>query len=121
MFFVGIFGMNAKHEQAGYLSARCPVCGCEDPLHVIRRYNYIHFFFIPVIRFGTSYLATCPQCASVYAVPKDIGDEARRTGHAHADPAVLTLIENNRRKTCRRCGALLDDDDSFCRKCGEPV
>jgi hypothetical protein len=96
MFFVGIFGMNAKHEQAGYLSARCPVCGCEDPLHVIRRYNYIHFSY-SCHSFRNILSCDVPAVRQRVRVPKDIGDEARRTGTPRRS-AVLTLIENNAAK-----------------------
>lgn len=122
MFFIGLFGTNFKVEQAGYINvASCPCCGGNKKLHLARKYNYFHAFFIPLFKFGSSYFATCPDCASVFEVTDELGDRAYSNGTADAHPNELHLLQNNSRPRCPSCGAPLDGSDNFCRNCGNKL
>jgi len=122
MFFIGLFGTNFKVDAAGYAKAgKCPCCGSDKPLHIARKYNYFHAFFIPLFKFGSSYFATCPNCASVFEAADTLGERAAKEGTATAFPDELNLIQNNFRPVCSGCGRPLDSSDRFCRHCGKSV
>lgn len=122
MFFIGLFGTNFKVKSAGYLRVQgCPCCGSTELLHLARKYQYFHAFFVPLFKFHSSYFATCPKCASVFEVNEDIGKEAEQNGTAQADDGTLHLLQNNYRPSCPHCAAILGIHDRFCRNCGKPV
>ena len=117
MFF--IMGINAKVSEAGALHLpNCPVCGGAAPFHIARRYQYFHLFFLPLIPFNSHYMATCPGCASIFEIPKEVGDQARKNGFADASVDQLFLIHGSYHRNCPGCGAELDEGDNFCRRCG---
>ena len=120
MFFIGLFGTNFKVEPAGYINIdECPCCHGKKQLHLARKYSYFHAFFIPLFKFGSSYFATCPDCASVFEVTKELGERTMANGTADAHPNELHLLQNNNRPHCPNCGAALDKNDNFCRSCGQ--
>ena len=122
MFFIGLFGTNFKVESAGYLQHEgCPCCGEKAPLHLARKYQYFHAFFVPLFKFGSAYYATCPTCASVFEVSDALGKNAEQNGTAKAYDTDLHLMQNNYRPACPQCAALLGAHDRFCRNCGRPV
>lgn len=122
MFFIGLFGTNFKVAQSGYANAgKCPCCQSDKPLHIARRYNYFHAFFIPLFKFGSHYFATCPNCASVFEAADSLGERAGKEGITDAYPDELKLIQNNYRRSCPNCGRVVDSDDRFCRNCGHQV
>ena len=99
MFFLGIFGANSKVVPAGQVSAAaCPACGETASLSVCRRYSYVHFFFIPLVKYDSVYLATCPRCASVFELDPALGRRLAHGGEITVPPGGLRLY-------CNRCGA----------------
>ena len=122
MFFIGLFGTNFKVEPSGFATTNgCPCCKSDKPLHIARKYNYFHAFFIPLFKFGSSYIATCPNCASVFEAANSLGDRARAEGTAHAYPHELNLLQNNYRPRCTDCGKILNGGDKFCPNCGKAI
>ena len=75
MFF--IMGSDGKVQQLGNVSAVCSRCGRRS-FSLCKSYEYIHLFFIPVFRYHVQYIATCPGCASVYAVDPEAGKEVEK-------------------------------------------
>lgn len=122
MFFIGIFGTNAKVKAVGYLQSEgCTCCGSQKSLHLARKYQYFHAFFIPLFKFHSSYFATCPDCASIFEVSNTLGKHTEQNGTAKAYSSDLHLLQNNYRPACAQCAALLGAHDHFCRNCGKPV
>ena len=119
MFFIGIFGSDSKVVPVGQISGVvCPVCGKTVSMSVCRSYSYIHFFFIPVIKYHSVYIATCPQCASVFELSAETGKQIQHGGLAEARPGDLKLLRSNLVPRCPACGAAQSEDSLFCNKCG---
>ena len=122
MFFIGFFGVNAKAEPSGRLSAgQCPVCGCSQPFAVTRRYQSFHAFLIPLFSFHSEYFATCPHCASLFSVPDWCGKKAAESDIFSVSPGELTLLRRMGPQRCPACGGIVDPSDAFCRGCGRPL
>ncbi len=119
MFFIGIFGTGSKVAPIGEISCDCcPICGKPVLLHVCRRYNYFHAFFLPLFRFGGSYLATCPSCASVFELRPELGKPLEKGERVSAQASDLHLLKNNLVPHCPSCGAAQATGNVFCSQCG---
>lgn len=117
MIFVA--GVSPKLKQTGTAECICPACGSAARLHIVKQYSVVTLFFIPVIPFGAEYIATCPVCASVLGLPKEVGRNLERNPGANLDPRDLTVIKSNMGMHCRSCGSRVQQDQNFCPKCGE--
>lgn len=119
MFFIGIFGTDAKVVPVGQISGvPCTACGRQADFSVCRQYSYVHAFFIPLVKYGISYLATCPHCASVYELNPESGKQMLHGEPVHPSPSDLHLLKNNCVPRCASCGAPRQQGDVFCSKCG---
>ncbi len=119
MFLIGIFGSNSKVVPAGQISGTiCPVCGKSGTFHLCRHYDYLHAFFIPLVRFHSVYIATCPSCASVFELSQELGKAAEQGEAVHASAESLTLLRNNFGRRCPVCGAEQSSGSLYCNQCG---
>lgn len=121
MFFFGIMGIGSGAKPAGEVFAVCPLCGGQVRMNVARSYSYFHFFFIPLFKFGVQYFATCPGCASVYGLDKQLGDAIRSGSVTQINSADLTLMKNNRDGLCPGCGHRNPTGSTFCNRCGHSL
>lgn len=93
MFFIGIFGANGKVVPSGPLPPlACPVCGRQVSMHLCHGYQYIHLFFVPIIKYADTYPVTCPSCASVFELPQEKGRAFMRGRDPFVSPSDLRLI-----------------------------
>lgn len=120
MFF--IMGSDGKVQQLGNVSAVCSRCGRQGSFSLCKSYEYIHLFFIPVFRYHVQYIATCPGCASVYAVDPEAGKEVEKGRLAELPASALTLIRSTGAAPgpglCPHCGAQNPQGSVFCNQCG---
>lgn len=121
MFFFGIMGIGSGAKPVGEVSVTCPLCGSRTMLTVARSYSYFHFFFIPLFKFGVQYFATCPGCASAFALDKFLGEEIRRGQITAITGSDLHLIKNNRAGLCPACGHRNPEGSGFCNHCGHSL
>ena len=122
MFFIGIFGTNSKVVPCGQISVdNCPVCGRFSQMHVCRRYDYFHIFFLPLFRYNIHYIATCPHCASAFALDKEVGDQLQKEGCQSCSGRSLHLLRSNLPRHCPACGAQQPSGSHFCNQCGAPL
>ncbi len=122
MFLIGIFGTGSKAVPAGETGeTACPVCGSRVRFHVTQKYGYAHVFFIPLLKYGAVWFATCPSCASMFEV------SAEYAKRLDADPSLappagsLRLLRDNLGVRCTSCGAGAGPEDQFCRRCGRSL
>jgi len=116
MFF--IIGITPKLESLGRGSGVCLACGKAVDFHITKQYSVFTFFFIPIISFGASYLAECPNCDSLMTLSKEKG---RDYEHGHRNTIYggdMQIIKNNTGPSCSACGAKIIADQNFCYHCG---
>ena len=119
MFFIGIFGTDAKVVPVGQIpEVSCPVCGRTVTFNVCRRYSYFHAFFIPLFKFGSIYLATCPSCASVFELDPELGKRLAHGEQISVGKENLRLLKSNLVPRCPACGAPQVEGSLFCNRCG---
>ena len=117
MFFIAGVGSRVKPTGSG--DCICPACGRQVSLHTLKKYSVVTFFFVPIIPFGTNYLATCPSCASVMQLDKGKGRSLERDPETRLYPEDLQVVQNNAGPTCLHCGARVSQSQNFCPNCGE--
>lgn len=118
MFF--IMGSDGKVQPLGDVSAACARCGRRGMFSLCKSYQYIHLFFIPVFRYHVQYIATCPGCASVWAVDPEAGRAVEKGRLAELPASAMTLIRGTDAApgACPRCGAQNPQGSLFCNRCG---
>lgn len=95
MFFIA--GINPKIKHAGGVTGTCPACGQTGKLFVVKQYQSLSLFFLPVFSFGKEYLATCGKCASVMELTGEAGKRVEQSPGATLAAGELTVIKNNSR------------------------
>lgn len=122
MFMIGIFGVGSKAVPAGEAGeTACPVCGKRVRLHFTKKYDYVHFFFIPFLKYGAVWFATCPNCASMFEASSEFAKRLEETPALVPPESALRLIRDNFGAVCLSCGSPVDPSDQFCRRCGQSL
>ncbi len=75
-------------------------------------------FFIPLFRFGKRYFVTCPNCGTVYELPKDEGRRIEKGPAAEINPERMYVVQGASRKTCPSCRYAVDPNSRYCPNCG---
>ena len=117
MIFIG--GISPRIKPAGVASGTCPACGRAASIHVSKKYSVVTLFFIPVIPYGTEYIATCSSCASVMLLQKEKGRAVEHDPAAVIDGSELQILKNNVGTTCPGCNARISSNRNYCPTCGE--
>lgn len=118
MFFIA--GIDSKiRECPSVPNTRCPVCSRDVLMHVCNKYMTPTLFFIPTFRFRSSYLATCPACASLMELDAEKGKALERDPGIGISPGDLRVVQDNALPICPRCGRSQPRGASFCNGCGE--
>ena len=113
-----IVGINPRSKPLGRSRCVCPACGRMADLQINRNYSVFTFFFIPIIPFGISYLATCPNCASVMKLSKEKGKSFEQNHGSAIYGGDLRITQNNAGHACPSCGAKIITNQKFCYHCG---
>lgn len=87
-------------------------------MSLCRKYDYFHAFFIPLVKYGAVYWATCPKCASVFSLRKEVGDAIHQGKMIPIEEQDLELVRNNYLPSCPACGAPQVPGSLFCNRCG---
>ncbi len=123
MFFIGVFGIQAKEEKietGGRIT--CPSCDAETKIELVKSYSYFHVFFIPTFKWDIRYYVHTGCCGSVYELDPDIGMQFERGGNPEIRPEDLRRIDRYLPyKTCPDCGAQVDSHYNFCPNCGKKI
>lgn len=64
IFFFGT--KTGKKETKTLYNVSCPHCYQTGTLTTVSHPNYVHFFWIPIFKLGTSRFAECTHCKRVY-------------------------------------------------------
>jgi predicted RNA-binding Zn-ribbon protein involved in translation (DUF1610 family) len=116
LFFIA--GINPRSKPLGGSRCACPACGRTADLQVHKNYSVFTFFFIPVIPFSVSYLAICPNCASVMKLSKEKGKAFEQDHGSVIYNGDLRIMQNNEINACPSCGTKIITNQNFCYHCG---
>ena len=119
-FLMGI--SNREREKAAY-SLPCPRCHQRCLMTVTAQGHFFHLFFIPLIPFGTRYLAHCTECGTLYELSKIAAASLKRDGGASVRVQDMLPVAGPQSGAmrCPHCGASVSPDDAYCRRCGTPL
>ncbi len=126
MFFIGIFGIEAKEKELKTFSqVVCPVCGQYSQALLFVRYTYFHIFFIPTFRWNKHYYIKLRCCGALYEADAEYGKQLETSDSV--DFSRLTLVSsgfgafygNQTADTrCPNCGRTYDNSFAYCPHCG---
>ncbi len=114
-------GISSAAKPAGEVGVVCPLCGGTHRMNVARSYSYFHLFFIPLFKFGIQYFATCPGCASVFGLSKQLGDDIRTGAVVQVNSSQLHPMKNNLDGCCPHCGHRNPTGSGYCNRCGRAL
>jgi len=117
MIFIG--GVSPRVKPSGNAACSCPACHKDTTLFACKKETVFSLFFIPIIPFHTSYILTCPICASVMGLDKEKGRNLERNPHMRLFPEDLTILQNNAGTLCPHCGGPVSGGQNFCPACGQ--
>jgi len=117
LFFIA--GITPKSKSLGRCKCVCPFCGKAADLQISKNYSVFTFFFIPIVPFGGSYHATCPNCAGVMNLSKEKGKAFEQNHNSVICGGDLHVMQNNAgHHTCPSCGTPIITNQNFCYHCG---
>lgn len=130
MFFFGVFGIENKQKEIRLIqNVVCKACGSMTTYRLIKVYNYFHFFFIPIFKWGEIYYVESRCCASLFEIPREIGRELERGKDIPLNDEYLRQVNTNygygndfgTTIVCHSCGRTIDRSFQFCPHCGNRV
>lgn len=119
MIFISGFGRDKKriHQE----ERKCLACNKEDFLEIWMTYNYISFFFIPVIKFKKEYYATMTCCGTCYIIDPEVIKKLKKGLIRNIPKEELRNGQSfYSEKTCS-CGYVSPPDFEYCPKCGRSL
>ena len=97
MFFIGIFGIETKDQEIGPLTPiSCKGCQQTVPMTLFKHFYVFHFFFIPLIKWKTTYYVVCSNCQTIAIIDKEKGQdiEAGRSEERRVGKECLRLCRS---------------------------
>lgn len=121
MFFIGIFGIENKQKLIGTIDDfACKSCK-HNHAKVIKYYNYFHFFFIPLFKWGEKYYIVCDECESLYSISKEKGKAFEHGKDSISYWDIKSLKINTTPETCPYCNETVENKFDFCPYCGKSL
>lgn len=129
MFFIGVFGIENKDKELKRINnIRCRNCNTITEGRIIKKFNFFHFFFIPLFRWNENYYFMCDTCNAVYEIKKEKG-KAIEAGE-EIDITYWDLNEVNtgyysdgdfQGNVCKSCGNKIESTFKYCPYCGTKI
>ncbi|MGI6030580.1 MAG: zinc ribbon domain-containing protein [Eubacteriales bacterium] len=121
MFFIG--GVSHQEKELGkYNNLICPVCGAYTMLHLFMSCSVLHFFFIPLFRFGRQYYGVSQCCGSSFALAPDKGRALEKGELVELSPDDFQVLHRGQAlRRCQTCGREADPSFAYCPYCGKPL
>lgn len=124
MFFIGIFGIENKSTEIKILNnLSCERCKQIVNAKLIKKFDFFHFFFIPIFKWNVEYYVQCERCNAIYTIPKEKGraienNEEVQITYWDLKDAFSDIYYNSK---CLNCGREVDRQYSYCPYCGEKI
>lgn len=118
MFFFFVAGVNEGEKKLEYNQhVLCKECNRQGRLELYMRSKNLTLFFLPVFRWGKTYIARTTCCNTVYHIDKEVVDKLKR-GEINTIPDEALKKGFVTEKHCRGCGFVSPPDFEYCPKCG---
>ena len=115
-------GINRGRKQLDYHQTMiCSACGRYGNYQVYMLYSYLSLFFIPIFKWGRSYVVTTSCCGTTYSLNPEKGKEIEGGLNVEIKGEDLTIIQGRQNKTCHNCGYQAEADFEYCPKCGSKL
>jgi hypothetical protein len=129
MFFFGIFGIESKEKELRFIqNVICKACSSMSTYRLIKVYNYFHFFFIPIFKWGEVYYVEARCCRAVFEIDKEVGRKLETGGDIPLTDADLRQAYTGshshgyaNERVCHTCGRNVDSSYSYCPYCGNKM
>lgn len=127
MFFIGIFGIENKEKEIMTLdNFSCKNCNRNISARLFKRYDFFHFFFIPLFKWNIEYYVVCSSCNSVFSIPKEKGkaiEDGQDVKITYWDLNEMTSNTYGYNEVCRcsSCGKEVDSNFDYCPYCGNKI
>lgn len=128
MFFFGIFGVESKEKEIRYIqNVICKACGSMTTYRLIKVYNFFHFFFIPLFRWGETYYIEARCCGAIFEVSKEKGKELESGKDVPLTDEDLRYVNSNNyanvngETICQGCRRSVNNSYSYCPYCGRKM
>lgn len=125
MFFIGIFGLDAKHKEIKRVdNILCRNCNQESNAILSKAYKCFHFFYIPIIKYNTMYFLKCDHCNSLHQVKIEKAKNLERGIDQKITIWDLKLISKPSEEgsysssICSCCSREINNDYKYCPHCG---
>jgi predicted RNA-binding Zn-ribbon protein involved in translation (DUF1610 family) len=102
-----------------YETFPCPNCKDDPSGRLVKVYNYLHVFFVPLFKWKVKYVMVCQACRHGFEVSKEKGESVER-GESDLTYWDLKPLQPLQKK-CMACGANLNPDHNFCPICGQEI
>jgi len=124
MFFIGIFGIENKYKEIKLLNdLSCVRCNKVVNAKLIKKFDFFHFFFIPIFKWNIEYYVKCENCKAIFTISKEKG-KAIENGE-QIEITYWDLKETgdyiNCNHKCLNCGREVEKAYSYCPYCGEKM
>jgi hypothetical protein len=122
MFFFGIFGIDTKSKEIKDINnVTCKQCGRLGVYRLIKKYNFFHFFFIPLFKWGEEYFLVSRCCRSVFKISREDGRRLEDGIEVNMDIIEMQYLygeEKHQSDRCPYCGRDVDRPFEYCPYCG---
>ncbi|PHV71702.1 hypothetical protein CS063_03840 [Sporanaerobium hydrogeniformans] len=98
------------------LMGRCHGCGQQGSLVLVKTYQCLRVFFIPIWHWGTRYFLVDQSCGKRYEISEE--DGVLLTYDKKGVEACRPLQIEQMPLSCPSCQRILDRDYDFCPYCG---
>lgn len=122
MFFFGIFGIEGKEKEIRDVqNIICKTCSNMTSYKLLKTYNYFHFFFIPLFKWGVQYFLISRCCNTVFSIPMELGKKLEGGGDVYIREEDLTPLNNTfdyGEIVCPSCRSRVESKFRYCPYCG---
>ena len=92
----------------------------------MKRYDFFHFFFIPLFKWNIEYYIVCSSCNSVYSIPKEKGKSIEDGEDIQITYWDLNEMNSNSYgynavHRCSNCSKEVDSNFDYCPYCGNKI
>lgn len=121
--------MQNKQEEIKILNdVSCRNCDKGLGGKIIKTFNFLHLFFIPLFRWNEKYYIMCSGCNSVYEIPQDKAKRIEKGKDIEITywdlSPIKTRYDNSNYSSesrCSYCGKVMEPNFKYCPYCSVKI